>query len=565
MELKSVTINNYKNLRNCSVDFSSCGRLAVLAGVNGSGKSNFLEAIALVYHKFLRESTYLRKVDGCKILCNVAGSECQIYETADSFNVHEVEKRFRALNDGKLIVVYSGEFNRLLDLGFREDLDETSSIRNVILLSSQSYQLLMLTRVLLEYGGRREPGIGLLSLPRATKIRFTIHAESVNLNEPPEDEIDYFFREVLGRNGNARNSREEMTLDEFNELMCEANADWGKMDATIRYFALTQLVGDYTCNSRISDVQVVFDGDRGEEFTSDDLSEGEKWLAMYDAIYACMADENTLVLLDEPDAYIHESKKRDFVQFIRKHSDRGVFTILTTHSPNIINAINEKSLFGFAKNGDNGVVITAATDRMLQRVLIDDRMSYFSDRPILLFEGVSDVRLVKGAVDYFADNEAEYENIRNRLRFDIFSLGGADNMVDAYRAFRNAFPARDIYIALDHDDEGRKVLRRLVEECSVRDITREDERSMMHDAAFLIPRPEGFAPTDNTYVIEDYLPREYIQEQMMKHVEAATCFHKVSNCKEAIKSEIRNRSQSFGANEWRGFKPLIDFLLGIVN
>ena len=566
MELHGIDIKQYKNLQDCKLDFSECNRLAVLAGVNGSGKSNFLEAIALTYHHFVEARHFVPKVDGCRLSFSVSGSDYDVYSDDESFVVNGKEHHFSWQRNAKLIIVYSGEFNRLLKMGFVEDLDISLPVRNAVVLSAQSFNVLLLTKVLLEQRKSFNYENSLLSLPRVVKLRFTLNAERIDLGEPPEDEIDYFIREVLARNGCIRTNREEMAVAEFNQIMRDANSNWDTIDATTVYFVLTRLIGNeyddaYAC---ISEVQIVFEHSCGSFYTSDDLSEGEKWLVMYDIIYSCLADQDTLVLLDEPDAYLHETRKRDFVRFVENQSTRGVFTMMTTHSPNIINAINEKSLFGFTKDSNNGVSITSATDRILQKSLIDDRMSYFSDRPLVLFEGVSDVRLIEGAIDYFVENEEGYRDLRNKIKFDFVSIGGAANMIGAYQDFRKAFPYREVFIALDRDKAGRDVLKKLVDNYSVVDVTKgRTAESKSRGFVFLIPCPENDHFNDATCVIEDYLPCSYIQSCMRRLMNEATCFHKLGNYRDTIKSEIRNNYRSFGGEEWQGFKPLIDFLASL--
>ena len=48
MKLRKVKILEYKNLKDIEIDFSRCDGLAVVAGKNGSGKSNLLEALSLI-------------------------------------------------------------------------------------------------------------------------------------------------------------------------------------------------------------------------------------------------------------------------------------------------------------------------------------------------------------------------------------------------------------------------------------------------------------------------------------------------------------------------------------
>ena len=49
MRLKSVFINQYKNLKEFSLSFDGDGFIDIFVGKNGSGKSNFLEALIEIF------------------------------------------------------------------------------------------------------------------------------------------------------------------------------------------------------------------------------------------------------------------------------------------------------------------------------------------------------------------------------------------------------------------------------------------------------------------------------------------------------------------------------------
>jgi predicted ATP-binding protein involved in virulence len=49
MRLDEVTIGEFKNLRDLSVDFDESSSYTVLVGENGAGKSNLIEALSLIF------------------------------------------------------------------------------------------------------------------------------------------------------------------------------------------------------------------------------------------------------------------------------------------------------------------------------------------------------------------------------------------------------------------------------------------------------------------------------------------------------------------------------------
>ncbi len=60
MRIKSLWISEYKNLKDFTIEFDTSNPLNIIIGANGSGKSNFLEALALIFKELylLKESTY---------------------------------------------------------------------------------------------------------------------------------------------------------------------------------------------------------------------------------------------------------------------------------------------------------------------------------------------------------------------------------------------------------------------------------------------------------------------------------------------------------------------------
>ncbi|MDV3002884.1 MAG: hypothetical protein N5P05_004539 (plasmid) [Chroococcopsis gigantea SAG 12.99] len=50
MRLKSIYISQYKNLNNFTLNFDSNCFIDIFVGKNGSGKSNFFEALIEIFH-----------------------------------------------------------------------------------------------------------------------------------------------------------------------------------------------------------------------------------------------------------------------------------------------------------------------------------------------------------------------------------------------------------------------------------------------------------------------------------------------------------------------------------
>ena len=143
-----------------------------------------------------------------------------------------------------------------------------------------------------------------------------------------------------------------------------------------------------------------------------DFSEGEKQIILIKAILEFIADENSVLLLDEPDANIHESRKVYLYQQLKKYSteyDRQI--VMTTHSPLIAKIASENELVYLESK--NGSVSEVPTDKInLVRKLASDEWNIMeagvflnSEKPLVLFEGKSDIDFVKRSIELLKEDE----------------------------------------------------------------------------------------------------------------------------------------------------------------
>jgi energy-coupling factor transporter ATP-binding protein EcfA2 len=83
MRLKHVSINEYKNLKDLEVDFSGDGFLDVFVGKNGSGKSNFLEALLEIFnHLYEFDPAELGPGFGYRLTIEIKGEQ-HVYHWAE--------------------------------------------------------------------------------------------------------------------------------------------------------------------------------------------------------------------------------------------------------------------------------------------------------------------------------------------------------------------------------------------------------------------------------------------------------------------------------------------------
>ncbi len=112
MKITKLEIEGYKNLQNTSFDFSKSEQYAALIGINGSGKSNVLEAVSLIFYGLYYNETIDKfdydihyKINGKSI--SVKNGEMKV----DSKKI--TKKNIRDYLPTNVIASYSGEELRM--------------------------------------------------------------------------------------------------------------------------------------------------------------------------------------------------------------------------------------------------------------------------------------------------------------------------------------------------------------------------------------------------------------------------------------------------------------------
>lgn len=92
----------------------------------------------------------------------------------------------------------------------------------------------------------------------------------------------------------------------------------------------------------------------GEIISINDLSEGEQQIIILEAIKNVLCRENTVLFLDEPDAYLHPQRQRELIPYLQSIFSEGYTQIITTsHSPYVAQSTRFDSILIFDQNGKN--------------------------------------------------------------------------------------------------------------------------------------------------------------------------------------------------------------------
>ena len=427
MKLNKITFDNYKNLSR-EYSFEQANKYIALIGLNGSGKSNLLEAISLLF-----AHTMGIEVDSpfaqYRLTYDIRGHRVDITEGDSLANGTISDEDVPS----SLIACYSGEDNRLWNSGFgRYYVDFfNKAIRGgdykpkVIYINKYCWKIAFLSLLFSEKG----------EVKSFISDKLHINTDSVYVrfftkngaNPQPHDASNWYVR-VCAKYPNTQILINDLKSNEDVDLNC------------IKYPGLTpdQIVFYYLYFLHMPDKQgtLGLEADKVIEkieisvngYDFDNLSEGEKKLILIECITNVLGDESSLILLDEPDAHTHIAMKKDLLKLISEFEGQ---TIMTTHSPMFLN----KRWEGFVENNiyymhDGKIENTEPLKNLAE--LTDNEIDYFegsfilSSKKILVVEGKYDDKYLKKAINIFARRDAKYNRLNDVTIFSANSAGSAE-------------------------------------------------------------------------------------------------------------------------------------------
>ena len=597
MKLKKLQIKKYKNLIDFTVDFESGKGLSILIGNNGSGKSNVLEAISGIFvnaysakaiHKFVYSLTY--EIKGKEVKLEQTIYRCQYYVDGKVIAVKELA--LRGLLPTNVIALYSGEDKRWWHnyyepfyLKFTRDINAGTSNT----LSPKMY-----------YINKYYWDIALLSLVYSTAeddkqfLKETIGRDTVdhillfytqNVERHCKSELlKSFLQSVNLFSEHSKGSDGEpvylyaMTKESiFDTYGVRVFEDFAAMknfymfaDAKFLnnkpeefnyyekqlfdYFVQAYMPKD---KKVIKNIELIYNG-----FSAKDLSEGEKKLILIRSILSFVADENSLILFDEPDANIHEGRKQQLYNLFSEYCKYDRQMIVATHSPILAQLANEKELLMLELDEGKSTILTDEKIEKIKKLsgtswdVIGQGMMLRSSRPLVVFEGKTDVMYVKRAFEMLKSRSDDYAT----LNVDFLNANGAGNVKSFIDNLKSFVPdSKKIIIFFDRDNAGKDGAR------AVTGISKDDERvahyqDIVQDniTTSFIPYKDGV--TEGDFLIEDYFSWDDTIKAIVEDVipDRKHPIKMLPNLPEKIKKELEKRINRFTSDEFRGFIPLLD-------
>lgn len=564
MKLLSLHIDKYKNLTS-DYDFTSQDGYIALIGENGSGKSNLLEAISLIFGKLYKISN-INDIGKFRIRYEIDGTEYSYGNIDEKGNDIELEANLKL--PSSIISCYSGEDMRLWNSVFRsyyidffnKAIQGNSYIPQLLYINKYCWKIAFISLLYSENQGVKDFLTNKLGINADNvKIGFTKRYQKVVNPHDAARWYDQVDRKLV--NGEIRIS--DLKNIDLNETQ-DVNAT---IDQRIFYYLYflsmpekNPIIG-LRADKLIENIKIKVD----DTLDFDNLSEGEKKLILIECITKVLGNNDSILLLDEPDAHTHIARKKDLLEAIETFEGQ---TILTTHSPVFVNDIykhHKDCLFHI----ENGKIITSQYINALTKLSAGE-IDYIngtivlSSKRLLITEGPYDKRYLEKALDIFCNKDEKYKVLR---QVAIIPSNSASNAETFYRQVIE--PQLDKYeqivFMFDYDKEGVNGWNGItkIRDPKTKAIFYQSDYSEIKDTNVKNVNAEA------TFMVEDlFSPNAYKEKVEYIHRKHS---HKDFRCNdqgrttEAIKKHIENNYSSFEDDWFDGYKNVLNKLIDIFN
>ncbi|OUR91959.1 hypothetical protein A9Q87_09160 [Flavobacteriales bacterium 34_180_T64] len=617
MRLKHIHISEYKNLKDFELNFDGNSFIDVFVGKNGTGKSNFFEAVIEIFRHLFEKEYYVSF--NYKIQYELKGDEIVVqWENGKWINEgKEVKKVTESQLPDNILVYYSGHNNKVAELveeyesKFKEDLKGASvgDTRKFIGIGKE-YKTLLLSVLLLQSEENKAKQfilkkLGIKSINNEIKITLSrpYYASSGNKKFDVDrfDETTSFWkaegitREFLDRIATVKKSdskgkeRDEGFIpssDEYN-FYCEFT-DFQSKFSDIGSQDLFRNLDNLKTIEMLEDISIEIELLDETKIDINQFSDGQFQSVYIYSIIELFKDKNCITLLDEPDAFLHPEWQFDFLKQvfeISEETSESNHVLMSSHSAvTLLNSKERKiNLFKFHEDKiinrkvEKEYAISQLSSKLIKvqqdKQILSVIHTIGQDRPILFTEGYSDPVILQQAWTHLYDEEIPFEicfghgclYLRLLLQsekligemgdFPIFGLFDFDM---AYNEWNSIKGEADLEETDPYNGLTKKVLGK-------------------NSYAILVPVPK-ISNIEKQVIIKDKETYKENSKVEMEHLfyngETAKHFHKVSIVGGGEIIEIKDSKKMMFASEviptldkshFEVFRPMFEFIKSKIN
>jgi predicted ATP-dependent endonuclease of OLD family len=303
-----------------------------------------------------------------------------------------------------------------------------------------------------------------------------------------------------------------------------------------------------------------------ENLDIEDFSEGEKKMLLIKASLEFAGLEDSLFLLDEPDAHIHLSNKIQIKNVFKEYLDTRQ-VILTTHSPTLTDTLEDESLFML----NTGKLVPSKKQEILENVSgefwnkFQQNAFIATKKPIiLLVEGKHDKEHITNAFETF---KTEYAD----LDFQCFILNGETKIQPFLSGlYESDFHTDKLYIGVyDNDGAGEKSHNNgfVRVNDNFKKLLENNGKENNSYFAIKLPKPEGITcdcTIETLYDLDKFEDAiRTATNNALGHLQNKSIDDIAKGIKEQAKNVLSENSKTFTKEEFKNFKALFDLILEI--
>lgn len=557
MRLKSLYINDYKNIKEQTFDFSDNTGYIALIGLNGSGKSNLLEAIALVFNGLLNKKkipfdyelqyehegkTYLRRPRKAMI---------------DGVRTKESDM----LYPSSIIACYSGEDLRLWHMAyedyymhyFKRAVDNVGLIPELMYISKYCWNIALISLMSSENAKIKSFLKNNFDITDLEDIEISFEF-SENDNYKEHQALRWIKRikdECLNGDGKSTlksilsydvpllpNQTKESTIFHYLYLLSQPKKNPEKGNPVDKYITKIRI--------------------ENKGIPSFNFSEGHKKLILIECITNVLGNRESVLLFDEPDAHVHIALKKEILKCINDFEGQ---VLLTTHSPVFVNQMADKNIYPMF----DGKILPQAKRELIQKIT-NNEINYIdgacivSSKYVLVTEGPDDIYHIKAAISAFSSKDDKFKELD---KISYIYMGGAKGVNNYYDEILKSLydTMTKIVFAFDYDEEGRegaKMVQKLI------DSGNNKLQYVFYHKTYPVPAP------DVDFYLEDFFERAAYGDVQLPSFTGVPSFaelKKASTWANSIKKRIQKHKseKTLSPNDYNGFQAFLEQLMLLFN
>lgn len=438
MRLRSVWISEYKNLIDFSVTFEGEGFIEIFVGKNGSGKSNFLEALVEIFdHLFDFDPDETGPVFDYAISYELDGGSTMVEWKGGVFSVDGRSRRGigRAPRPENVIIYYSGQNRHVAALVDRYEARFRRRIRGADLAGTPAFvgigpdykKLLILLLLLLPEDRRARlflcDKLGILGTGGTVRLhvgqpvfvqrRRYDHLDPLDLFWGLEGITRAFLDDLVSciEGGATPGALHNRDTDQYD--MPISVALFRRVFEDRRWDELFQLFNNLKILGMLSDISMDIALEGLELSDLGQFSDGQFQSVYLFAIAELFKDRNCITLLDEPDAFLHPEWQFEFLKqsgAISESAARTNHILMSSHSAaTLIPSVENKVKFFDLNDGKvtcyaipKRVAIEKLSSKLIRYTEEEQLLSIVNaiqieNKPVFFTEGSIDPIIIKEA------------------------------------------------------------------------------------------------------------------------------------------------------------------------